>query len=174
MIWIIHICHILHNATVLSFRISSWKYEFILILLFATDEINRNPYLLPNMSLLFSFPVGMCLDTLKIIDELISSPNSNQKFPNYVCRLTACDIGLTGPSWTMSSKLEIITSFPKVRLSSKRRVNSWSVPIPGSLREWMGSKGLDVLIFIFLITKESDIDRTVTFPYITRMDELEK
>ncbi|XP_052021033.1 vomeronasal type-2 receptor 116-like [Apodemus sylvaticus] len=95
--------------TLIDFR----KYEFILILLFATDEINRNPYLLPNMSLIFTFPVGMCFDTLKIIDELILPQNNNQKFPNYVCRLSACDIGLTGPLWTMSSKLE----FPIILLT---------------------------------------------------------
>ena len=77
----------------------------------------------------------MCFDTLKIIDKIILPQNNNPKFPNYVCRLSACDIGLTGPSWTMSSKLEIATSYPKVRLSGKGRVNSWSVPISGSHRE---------------------------------------
>ena len=31
---------------------------------FATDEINKNPYHLPNTSLLFSFMDGLCEDKL--------------------------------------------------------------------------------------------------------------
>ncbi|XP_060226851.1 vomeronasal type-2 receptor 116-like isoform X3 [Meriones unguiculatus] len=99
---------------VLDFRITNQKYEFVLVLLFATDEINRNPYLLPNMSLLFSVTAGMCFNTLRIIDLIISQKDSGQPLPNYVCGVPGCLVGVTGPSWTTSVKLVTFFHEPKV------------------------------------------------------------
>ncbi|XP_031205855.1 vomeronasal type-2 receptor 116-like isoform X3 [Mastomys coucha] len=114
----------------IDFRIPTWKYEFIFILLFATDEINKNPYLLPNMSLIFSFPVGMCFDTLKIIDELSLPQNNYQRFLNYLCGLSGCNIGLTGPSWTISLKLAIFSSSPKIFFGPFHPILSDNVQFP--------------------------------------------
>ncbi|XP_051028877.1 vomeronasal type-2 receptor 116-like isoform X1 [Acomys russatus] len=99
---------------ILDFKIPTWKYEFILVLLFATDEINKNSYILPNVSLLFSIPVDICFETWDVIDKYISPKTSNHTFPNYICGITVCDVGLTGPSWTTSLKLAIFSRSPKI------------------------------------------------------------
>ena len=98
------------------FRIPTRKYEVFLVLFFATDEINKNPYLLPNMTLLFSTILGQCEDTLGVLD-IIHSPNYSLNFINYICRKdTFCYVELTGPSWKISLKLASDSSTPKVRI----------------------------------------------------------
>ncbi|XP_076781991.1 vomeronasal type-2 receptor 116-like isoform X2 [Arvicanthis niloticus] len=93
---------------VLNFTIPARKYEGILVMLFATDEINKNPYLLPNMSLMFTRISGLCEDTFGLLDQIHSPQNNYFNFINYNCGLrTRCDIQLTGPSWVSSLKLEI-------------------------------------------------------------------
>jgi vomeronasal 2 receptor len=99
-----------------SCRIPARRYEVFLVMFFATDEINRNPYLLPNMSLIFCLIVGMCGDTLGYLEET-HSPNNTWNSINYNCEIRPiCDIELTGPSWTTSVKLAINSRKPKVRI----------------------------------------------------------
>ncbi|NP_001372119.1 vomeronasal receptor Vmn2r17 isoform 2 precursor [Mus musculus] len=98
----------------IDFRIPARRYEVFLVMFFATDEINRNPYLLPNMSLIFCLIVGMCGDTLGYLEET-HSPNNTWNSINYNCEIRPiCDIELTGPSWTTSVKLAINSRKPKV------------------------------------------------------------
>ncbi|XP_055473848.1 LOW QUALITY PROTEIN: vomeronasal type-2 receptor 116-like [Psammomys obesus] len=114
----------------LDFRIPTWKYEFILILLFATDEINRNLYILPNTSLLFSMYVNMCSDTLRAIDEP-SSPQSNSLyFPNYICGVSVYMVELTGSLWAMSLKLATFPPSPKVFFGPFHPILSDNVHFP--------------------------------------------
>ncbi|XP_038948389.1 vomeronasal 2 receptor, 71 isoform X3 [Rattus norvegicus] len=100
---------------VINFRIPARRYEVFLVLLFATDEINRNPYLLPNMSFMFSRIVGMCEDTLGSLERKYTPQSNSWKFINYNCGIQeVCDVQLTGPSWTTSLKLAINSRNPKV------------------------------------------------------------
>eukprot|EP00073_Rattus_norvegicus_P005149 NP_001092986.1 vomeronasal 2 receptor, 71 precursor [Rattus norvegicus] len=102
---------------VINFRIPARRYEVFLVLLFATDEINRNPYLLPNMSFMFSRIVGMCEDTLGSLERKYTPQSNSWKFINYNCGIQeVCDVQLTGPSWTTSLKLAINSRNPKVRV----------------------------------------------------------
>lgn len=114
------------------FRIPTRKYEYFLVLLFATDEINRNPFILPNMSIIFSIISGMCFQTLDTIDLRYSPKYSFFRPPNYDCRKSPCNVALTGPSWTTSVRLTTYTTYPQVRLCDKSRGNSMSMPIPSS------------------------------------------
>ncbi|XP_037054145.1 vomeronasal type-2 receptor 116-like isoform X3 [Peromyscus leucopus] len=113
-----------------SFRIPTSKYEFFLVLFFATDEINRNPFILPNMSLTFSFGVGMCFDTLEIIDELNSQQNNTSRFLNYDCGMYDCDVELTGPSWTTSLKLATYIKAPKIFFGPFHPILSDNIHLP--------------------------------------------
>ncbi|XP_063141302.1 vomeronasal type-2 receptor 116-like isoform X2 [Rattus norvegicus] len=99
----------------INFRIPARKYEFFLVMFFATDEINKNPYLLSNMSLLFSIIVGMCEDTLGNVDEAYSQSSKGLEFPNFICGMKkTCDVQLTGPLWKISLKLAIKSKGPKI------------------------------------------------------------
>ena len=98
-------------------RIPARRYEFFLVMFFATEEINENPYLLPNMSLMFSIVVGMCQDTLGILDILNSQQNNTMYFINYNCfKYETCNVDLTGPSWKTSLKLASNSRTPMVRM----------------------------------------------------------
>ena len=105
------------NITVPCFRIPSRRDEFFLVMCFATDEINENPYLLPNMTLMFSIVVGLCQDTLGVLDILTSQQNKSMHFLNYICfKYEICNVDLTGPSWKTSLKLASYSWKPKVRM----------------------------------------------------------
>ncbi|XP_052024921.1 vomeronasal type-2 receptor 116-like isoform X2 [Apodemus sylvaticus] len=100
-------------------RIPERRYEFFMVLFFATDEINKNPYILPNTSLLFVNTVDLCHDTLDVLDVLHSPVNNSEDFINYVCQENGlCDVDLTGPSWKTSLKLTIQSRTPKVFFGS--------------------------------------------------------
>lgn len=151
LFWKFHIRNITHDVymSFFFFRIPTRKYEFFLVLIFATDEINRNPYILPNMSLIFDFVGVMCFDTLNIIDLLYSPKNSFSSLSNYDCGTHVCIVELTGPSWTTSVKLTTYTMNTEVRLCGKGRGNSLSRTIPSFYWEWMVSMCLCVLMYIF-------------------------
>ncbi|XP_028640505.1 vomeronasal type-2 receptor 116-like [Grammomys surdaster] len=99
----------------INFRIPARRYEYFLVMFFATEEVNNNPYLLPNMSLIFSIVVGLCEDTLEVLDKIYTQQNSSVKLINYVCGLEPkCSVDLTGPSWKTSLKLAIHSRTPKI------------------------------------------------------------
>ncbi|XP_052021293.1 vomeronasal type-2 receptor 116-like isoform X2 [Apodemus sylvaticus] len=100
---------------IFEFRMPERRYEFFMVMFFATDEINKNPYILPNMSLLFVNIVDLCQDTLGVLDQLYSPENNRWYFVNYVCREDGlCDVDLTGISWKTTLKLTIQSRIPKV------------------------------------------------------------
>ncbi|XP_052019495.1 vomeronasal type-2 receptor 116-like isoform X2 [Apodemus sylvaticus] len=100
---------------IIDFRIPARRYEFFLVMFFATHEINENPYLLPNMSFMFSIVVGLCQDTLGGLDKLYSQQNNSHNFINYICeQYQTCYGDLIGPSWKTSLKLSIHSMAPKV------------------------------------------------------------
>ena len=99
------------------FRIPERRYEFFMVMFFATEEINKNPYILPNMSLLFINIIDLYKDTLGILDILHSPQNNSEYFINYDCgEDPRCDVDITGPSWKSSLKLTIPSEIPKVRM----------------------------------------------------------
>ncbi|XP_021010773.1 vomeronasal type-2 receptor 116-like isoform X2 [Mus caroli] len=99
---------------IVDFRIPARRYEFFLVLFFATDEINKNPDLLPNMSLIVSLFVGQCEDEWGVLDKNYSQKYIEVKFINYDCTSPACYIDLIGPSWKTSLKLSVQSRSPKV------------------------------------------------------------
>ncbi|XP_017176546.1 vomeronasal 2, receptor 8 isoform X2 [Mus musculus] len=99
---------------IVDFRIPARRYEYFLVLFFATDEINKNPDLLPNMSLIVWLLSGQCGDEWSVLHKNYSQENINVKFINYDCLSPACYIDLTGPSWKTSLKMSIQSRTPKV------------------------------------------------------------
>ncbi|XP_021044808.1 vomeronasal type-2 receptor 116-like, partial [Mus pahari] len=99
---------------IFDLRTRARKYEFYLVMFFAIDEINKNPYLLPNVSLIFDIIGGYCQESLGSLDQEYTQMNGSISFVNYICEGDdSCVIGLTGPSWKPSLKLAIDSWTPK-------------------------------------------------------------
>ncbi|KAL1769584.1 vomeronasal type-2 receptor 116-like, partial [Sigmodon hispidus] len=85
------------------------NYQCILAMMFAIEEINSNPYFLPNTSL--GFQVQNVADgqrhTLAHLLGLLSGPG--YAIPNYRCaRQSISAAVLTGPSWAISEYIGIL------------------------------------------------------------------
>ncbi|OBS67890.1 hypothetical protein A6R68_03569, partial [Neotoma lepida] len=73
--------------------------QFALALAFSVEEVNRNPDLLPNMSLTFGFLAGDCKFMSKAYDIIQSSVKHHYNAPNYNCvKLDICSVVLSGPN----------------------------------------------------------------------------
>lgn len=101
------------------FRYNFKNYQFVLALLFAIEEINRNLSLLPNISLGFHFhnvPQGEKNILAQVLIWL-----TGQSIPplNYNCvKEIKSAAALTGPSWATSAHIGTVLhlyKFPQVR-----------------------------------------------------------
>ncbi|XP_059109643.1 vomeronasal type-2 receptor 116-like isoform X2 [Peromyscus eremicus] len=73
--------------------------QFALALAFSVDQVNRNPDILPNMSLSFGFLAGGCKFMSKAYDIIQSSVKHHYNAPNYNCiNLDICSVLLSGPN----------------------------------------------------------------------------
>ena len=96
------------------------NYRYILALLFAIEEINGNPNLLPNISLGFDFynvrfPGKYNLD---ITFSWLTALGQRNYFPNYNCKKRNFTAALTGTSWITSAQIGTLLQlfkFPQVR-----------------------------------------------------------
>ncbi|XP_069858129.1 vomeronasal type-2 receptor 116-like [Dipodomys merriami] len=77
------------------------KYQLLLTLVLAVEEINKNPHLLPNMTLGFEIYTVQYLSTDMLEDPLTWLSGKNKNIPNYTCRRDSEAIAaLTGISST--------------------------------------------------------------------------
>nr|XP_044997329.1 vomeronasal type-2 receptor 116-like [Jaculus jaculus] len=86
------------------------KYQYILTMIFVTEEINRNPKLIPNKSLNFNFSPSKCDDSWNMISYITSTEFKEISVPNYNCEIIHCSALFTGPSWATSSKIGTLLS----------------------------------------------------------------
>ncbi|XP_042549547.1 vomeronasal type-2 receptor 116-like [Dipodomys spectabilis] len=84
-----------------NIQINLKKYQLLLTLLLAVEEINKNPHLLPNMTLGFEIYTAHYSGTDLLEDPLIWLSGKNKNSPNYTCRRDSKALaGLTGTSST--------------------------------------------------------------------------
>ncbi|XP_038958747.1 vomeronasal 2 receptor 30 isoform X1 [Rattus norvegicus] len=77
--------------------------KYALVLAFSMNEINRNPDLLPNMSLVIKHTLSYCDG--KTVHHIVKEKFYNP-LPNYICNEeTMCSFLLTGLNWISSIKL---------------------------------------------------------------------
>ena len=89
--------------TVLFYRKTTKNHKYALALVFAMDEINRNPDLLPNMSLIIRYTLGRCDGKTVIPTPYLFHKKKQSPIPNYFCNEeTMCSFLLTGPGMTTS------------------------------------------------------------------------
>ncbi|XP_052024919.1 vomeronasal type-2 receptor 116-like isoform X2 [Apodemus sylvaticus] len=81
-------------------------HKYALALVFAMDEINRNPDLLPNISLIIKHNFGHCDG--KTVNYSFLEKNY-QPVSNYFCnKETMCSFLLTGPHWMTSFEFSLL------------------------------------------------------------------
>ncbi|EDL84916.1 rCG64193, partial [Rattus norvegicus] len=91
------------------------NHKYALTLAFSIDEINRNPDLLPNMSLIIKYSFGYCDGKTVTPTPYLFHEEFEKPIPNYFCKEeTKCTFLLTGPHWGTSllflTKLDIFSS----------------------------------------------------------------
>ncbi|XP_041509786.1 vomeronasal type-2 receptor 116-like isoform X4 [Microtus oregoni] len=97
---------------ILNIRTSTGNNQFSLALAFSMDEVNRNPDLLPNTSLVFDFPGDGCKTVPQLYSLLHFSEETHDTHPNYNCdEESMCILALSGPNWAIS---EIVGTFLKL------------------------------------------------------------
>ncbi|XP_031246756.1 vomeronasal type-2 receptor 116-like [Mastomys coucha] len=79
------------------------KHKYALALAYSVDEINRNPDLLPNMSLIIKYTLGRCDGKTAIPISYLFHEKKASPIPNYFCNEESmCQFLLTGPNWEVS------------------------------------------------------------------------
>ncbi|XP_049985748.1 vomeronasal type-2 receptor 116-like isoform X2 [Alexandromys fortis] len=88
---------------ILNIRTSTGNNQFSLALAFSMDEVNKNPDLLPNTSLVFDFPEDGCKTVPQVYSLLHFSEETHDTHPNYNCdEESMCILALSGPNWAIS------------------------------------------------------------------------
>ncbi|XP_021077007.1 vomeronasal type-2 receptor 116-like [Mus pahari] len=95
------------------------NYQYILALLFAIEEINGNPYILPNISLGFDFYNTKFTerDLLLYTCLWLTAHVEGRVIPNYNCKNRNLTAALTGSSWIKSAQIGTLLQlfkFPQI------------------------------------------------------------
>ncbi|XP_052031708.1 vomeronasal type-2 receptor 116-like isoform X1 [Apodemus sylvaticus] len=85
---------------ILNIETHTENRKYALALAFSIDEINRNPDLLPNMSLRFGFSEHSCYWESIFNNRVQASLQNHDFLPNFNCKeLTKCVMALTKMNW---------------------------------------------------------------------------
>ena len=92
--------------TVLFPRKTTKIHKYALALAFSMEEINRNPDILPNMSLIIKHIFGHC-DGETVNDSFLEK--NYKPLSNYLCnKETMCSFLLSGPHWFQTFELSLL------------------------------------------------------------------
>ncbi|XP_062062768.1 vomeronasal type-2 receptor 116-like [Lepus europaeus] len=95
-------------------QLKTKNYQYVLALVFAIEEINRNPYLLPNMSLGFDLYNVPYTQWMTLESSLIWLTGLNKYVPNYTCRRQSKSVAaLTGTSWATCAQIATLLGLYK-------------------------------------------------------------
>ncbi|XP_060038189.1 extracellular calcium-sensing receptor-like [Erinaceus europaeus] len=85
----------LHKPTLRSPESWDWSnYPYVLAFLFAIEEINKDPQLLPNLTLGFNIYNALNIDQKTIENILLWISGGNQAVPNYDCQKQKKSVGI--------------------------------------------------------------------------------
>ena len=112
------------------------NYQYVLSLVFAIEEINRNPHILPNMSLEFDLYNALPSEQRTLESSLIWLSGLGKDIPNYDCRRESKSLAvLTGTTWAISAQIGTLLElykFPQVRLRGRGRDETMYPLVPFS------------------------------------------
>uniref|UniRef100_A0A8C4KXL6 G-protein coupled receptors family 3 profile domain-containing protein n=1 Tax=Equus asinus TaxID=9793 RepID=A0A8C4KXL6_EQUAS len=82
------------------------NYWYVLAFIFAIEEINRNPHILPNISLGFDLCNALHSEHRTLESSLIWLSGLGKDIPNYTCRRESKSVAvLTGTTWAISAQI---------------------------------------------------------------------
>ncbi|XP_035309677.1 vomeronasal type-2 receptor 116-like [Cricetulus griseus] len=88
---------------ILNIQIPAENYKYALALAYTMDEVNRNPDLLPNRSLVFDFSESNCITVTRLYHLDRHMEENYGYFHNYSCQKDiSCVVVFTGPNWETS------------------------------------------------------------------------
>ncbi|XP_004645021.2 vomeronasal type-2 receptor 116-like [Octodon degus] len=97
------------------------NYQHFLAFIFAIEEINRSPHILPNISLGYEFQNSL-YSHWRTLENSLSLLTGQDEIPNYSCRRETKSIAvITGASWTTATQtgsLLELYKFPQVSFGS--------------------------------------------------------
>ncbi|XP_034366112.1 vomeronasal type-2 receptor 116-like [Arvicanthis niloticus] len=91
------------------------NYQFVLAVLFAIEEINRNPHLLPNTTLGFDLYNVAFTEKSILLGVLVWLTRMKVPLPNYYCgQKRKSPAALTGTSWATSAHIATLLQLYKI------------------------------------------------------------
>uniref|UniRef100_A0A5F9DIZ3 G-protein coupled receptors family 3 profile domain-containing protein n=1 Tax=Oryctolagus cuniculus TaxID=9986 RepID=A0A5F9DIZ3_RABIT len=91
-----------YQSLCLSCRFQSKNYQYALALVFAIEEINKNPHLLPNMTLGFGLYNVMHSPMTVMENPFIWLAGLEKHVPNYTCRKQSKSVAVISESSTLT------------------------------------------------------------------------
>ncbi|KAJ1139392.1 hypothetical protein NDU88_005765 [Pleurodeles waltl] len=108
-----------------AFQVRS--YREVLVVVFAVEEINRNPTLLPNITLGFRIHDSCQSETIAVASTLSLLSGVNEPLPNFHCNFTPMLLGAVGEVAELTTKViaNILSVFrvPQVKRLLRNRAS---------------------------------------------------
>ncbi|XP_071068887.1 vomeronasal type-2 receptor 116-like [Dasypus novemcinctus] len=96
-------------------RFQTKNYQYVLALVFAIEEINRNPHLLPNITLGFDLYNSLHSEQRTLENPIIWQSGLGKDIPNYTCRKESKSVAaLTGTTWAVSAQIGTLLELYKI------------------------------------------------------------
>ena len=139
------------------------NYKYVVALVFAIEEINRNHHFLPNISLGVDLYNVLHYEQRTLESSLTWLSGLGNDIPNYTCRRESKSLAaLTGTTCAISSQigtLQELYKFPQVRLCGMGRHETMSTLMPFS-GAWKGRKEETVFMHLSqdVISKDECIE----------------
>ena len=99
----------------LLFRWFMKSYHYVLAFIFATEEINKNSHLLPNLTLVYDLYSAFESDHRTLESTLFWLSRGNRSVPNYNCQRQGKSLAIvTGAASAFSAETEPLLELYKI------------------------------------------------------------
>lgn len=99
----------------LLFRWFMKSYHYVLAFIFATEEINKNSHLLPNLTLVYDLYSAFESDHRTLESTLFWLSRGNRSVPNYNCQRQGKSLAIvTGTAWAFSAEIGTLLELDKI------------------------------------------------------------